>query len=91
MEKHTVTLQEIATYLDMEAPYLKMAFAYFAPELLEPYKELDLEDDSLNDKFIFPDTIETWKLVAFTINNAYIEDMSAAKEEFLKGIDMLGV
>ena len=46
----TIKLTEIANFVDMESPYLKMALSYFAPELMEPYKEWDIEDNSLNEK-----------------------------------------
>lgn len=87
----TVKLGEIARFLDMEAPYLKMALTYFAPELMEPYKDWDIEDDSLNDKYIFPDTKETWKLVSFTVCNSFISDMAEATEKARDLISILGV
>ncbi|MCQ2598478.1 MAG: hypothetical protein MJ181_11605 [Treponema sp.] len=87
----TVKLTEIANFVDMEPQYLKMAFSYFAPELMEPYKDWDLEDEGLNETIVFPDTKETWKLVAFTINNAYIEDMAEASDHALELIKILGV
>lgn len=89
--KSTISITEIASYVDMEVPYLKMALSFFAPELMAPYKEWNLEDETLNDKFIFPDTKETWKLVAFTINNAYIEDMKEAGDKARELIEILGV
>lgn len=91
MKKDTVTITEIALFVDMEVPYLKLALMFFAPELMEPYKEWDLEDESLNDKFIFPDDKETWKLIAFTINNAYIEDMREVKARTREIEEILGV
>lgn len=87
----TIKLTEIANFVDMESPYLKMALSYFAPELMEPYKEWDIEDDSLNEKITFPDTKETWKLVAFTINCAYIEDMAESSSHAREIIKILGV
>lgn len=87
----TITIIEIANYVYMEVPYLKVALNFFAPELMEPYKEWNFEDETLNDKFVFPDTKETWKLVAFTINNAYIEDMKEAGDKAKELIAILGV
>lgn len=87
----TIKLTEIANFVNMEPQYLKMALSYFAPELMEPYKEWDIEDDSLNERIIFPDTKETWKLVAFTINNAYVEDMAESSSHAREIIKILGV
>lgn len=87
----TIKLTEIANFVDMEPQYLKMALSYFASELIEPYKEQDLEDESQNETMTFPDTKETWKLVAFTINNAYIEDMAEASDHAFEMIKILGV
>lgn len=91
MEEKTISLKEVATFMYMETGYLKVALNFFAPELMEPYKDLDLEDESLNDKFVFPDTKETWKLIAFTVCNSFIEDMAEATSKLDEVKSILGI
>lgn len=86
-----IKLTEITNFLDMESQYLKAALKFFSPELMEPYKDIDLDDHSQDERYVFPDTKETWKLISFAICNSFLEDITDASDKLTEVIDLLGV
>lgn len=83
-----MTLVDICKFTDLDENYLKHALSVYAPELMEPYREWDLDDDSLNEKYIFEDSTETWKLITFTVCGSWVDDVAKSHEYTLKSMEV---
>lgn len=86
-----VSLNEIANFLDFDPDVLKSGIYVFAPELMKPYEEWDEHDKSLNEKYTFPNTANTWKLVSFAITNIFLTEVSQSYDNILKAMDSLHI
>lgn len=85
----TVTLEEVSNFLDVDKKYLKFCLVYFAPELMKPFEDLDLNDENNDELIKFPDTKDTWKLISFSLCNMFIEDIAKCSGKLLDAIDVL--